>query len=57
VIAADRFVPLVGSAAARGPVVADGFSCELQAAHLAGVATTTLAELLADVIETNKEEP
>ncbi len=46
-IARDRFLPGITRAAAKGPIVLDGFSCDLQAQHLSAVATTTLAELLA----------
>ena len=45
-IAADRFVPAMQSSAIRGPVVLDGFSCQLQSDQLAGVPSTTLAALL-----------
>ena len=49
-IAADRFVPAMHSSAARGPVVLDGFSCQLQSDQLAGVTTTTLATLLDKIV-------
>lgn len=44
-IAADRFLPGIKDTGAT--LVLDGFSCQIQAAQLAGVATTTTAELLA----------
>lgn len=46
-IAHDRFIPGVVAGARAGPVVLDGFSCQLQAQHLAGLVATSTAELLA----------
>jgi len=45
-IAAERFVPALVAHAQRGPVVVDGFSCQLQGEHLTEVHTTTLAALV-----------
>ncbi|MBW4029761.1 MAG: hypothetical protein HIU57_03665 [Acidobacteria bacterium] len=45
-IARDRFLPGLTLAAREGPLVLDGFSCDLQASHLSDLATTTFAELV-----------
>ena len=49
-IANDRFLPGITECASHATVVLDGFSCRLQAAHLSDVATTSSAELLAELI-------
>jgi FAD/FMN-containing dehydrogenase/Fe-S oxidoreductase len=49
-IARDRFIPGITRGASRGPVVLDGFSCDLQASHLTDLPTTTLAQLLVDTL-------
>jgi FAD/FMN-containing dehydrogenase/Fe-S oxidoreductase len=46
-IAQDRFVPGIVRSSLVGPVILDGFSCQLQAGELTNVATTSTAELLA----------
>ena len=45
-IAADRFLPGITAAAQSRTIVIDGFSCDLQASQLSGVAHQTLSELL-----------
>lgn len=45
-IARDRFIPGIIEGASRGPVVLDGFSCDIQAAQLTNVLATNIAELL-----------
>jgi FAD/FMN-containing dehydrogenase/Fe-S oxidoreductase len=49
-IAQDRFVPGIVRSALDGPVILDGFSCQLQAAELTPLATTSTAEFLADLL-------
>ena len=46
-IAADRFLPALVEHGAKGLLVLDGFSCELQLDQLAGIASLSLAELIA----------
>ena len=38
----------------NGPVILDGFSCQLQAGELAKLATTSTAELLAALLRTEE---
>jgi FAD/FMN-containing dehydrogenase/Fe-S oxidoreductase len=45
-IAEDRFIPGITSAANSGPLVLDGFSCDIQARQLTSLAPLSLAELL-----------
>ena len=45
-IAQDRFLPGITRASAKGPLVLDGFSCDLQARQLSDLVPTSLAELL-----------
>jgi FAD/FMN-containing dehydrogenase/Fe-S oxidoreductase len=47
-IALDRFLPGIAQSAVHGPLVLDGFSCQLQAGELAKLATTSTAQLLAE---------
>jgi Fe-S oxidoreductase len=49
-IAADRFLPMLDTSAAIGPVILDGFSCQLQAQELAGISTLSSAEFLASAL-------
>jgi Fe-S oxidoreductase len=51
-IARDRFVPGIVRSSLDGPVILDGFSCRLQAGELTNVATTSTAELLAQLLRT-----
>ena len=51
-IARDRFVPGIVRSSLDGPVILDGFSCQLQASELTNVVTTSTAELLARLLET-----
>jgi FAD/FMN-containing dehydrogenase/Fe-S oxidoreductase len=51
-IARDRFVPGIIRSSLDGPVILDGFSCQIQASELANVTTTTTAELLAGLVGT-----
>jgi FAD/FMN-containing dehydrogenase/Fe-S oxidoreductase len=53
-IARDRFLPGIVRSALDGPVILDGFSCQLQAGELAKVATTSTAELLAELLRTTQ---
>ncbi len=53
-IAQDRFVPGMIRSALDGPVILDGFSCQLQASELTEVATTSTAELLAALLSTGR---
>jgi Fe-S oxidoreductase len=52
-IAQDRFLPGITRSALDGPVILDGFSCQLQAGELANVTTTSTAELLAESLRSN----
>lgn len=45
-IARDRFIPGLTAASLAGPIVLDGFSCDLQANHLSDLVTTNFAELV-----------
>jgi FAD/FMN-containing dehydrogenase/Fe-S oxidoreductase len=54
-IARDRFVPGIVRGVLDGPVILDGFSCQLQAVELTNLATTSTAELLADLLSTGPE--
>ena len=45
-IARDRFIPGLTAAALAGPIILDGFSCDLQASHLSDLVTTNFAELV-----------
>jgi FAD/FMN-containing dehydrogenase/Fe-S oxidoreductase len=56
-IAEDRFLPLLTKSVATGPVIVDGFSCQLQAQELADLRTFTSAELLASVLLTADDSP
>jgi FAD/FMN-containing dehydrogenase/Fe-S oxidoreductase len=49
-IAADRFLPMLDTSAAIGPVILDGFSCQLQAQELGGISTLSSAEFLASAL-------
>ncbi|MBU6515193.1 MAG: FAD-binding oxidoreductase [Acidobacteriota bacterium] len=49
-IARDRFLPGLAAAAEKGPLLLDGFSCELQAHHLSDLTTTSFAELVHRVV-------
>ncbi len=49
-IARDRFVPGIIRSLLDGPVILDGFSCQLQASQLTNVMTTSTAELLAGLL-------
>ena len=49
-IARDRFLPGLAAASEAGPLLLDGFSCELQAHHLSDLTTTTFAELVHRVV-------
>jgi FAD/FMN-containing dehydrogenase/Fe-S oxidoreductase len=51
-IARDRFLPGIVRSALDGPVILDGFSCQLQAVELAKLETTSMAELLAELLQT-----
>jgi FAD/FMN-containing dehydrogenase/Fe-S oxidoreductase len=51
-IAHDRFVPGIVRSSLDGPVIMDGFSCQLQARALTNVVTTSTAELLARRLRT-----
>ncbi len=53
-IAQDRFLPGIVRSALDGPVILDGFSCQLQASELAKLETTSTAELLADLLQTKQ---
>jgi Fe-S oxidoreductase len=53
-IAQDRFLPGIVRSALDGPVILDGFSCQLQASELAKLATTSTAELLAELLRTTQ---
>ena len=50
-IARDRFLPGLTRSAREGPLILDGFSCDLQASHLSDLATTTFAELVRRTID------
>ena len=49
-IAADRFIPGITRAASAGPIILDGFSCDIQASHMTLLLTTTLVELLHETL-------
>jgi Fe-S oxidoreductase len=53
-IAQDRFLPGIVRSALDGPVILDGFSCQLQADELAKLPTTSTAELLAELLRTEQ---
>ncbi len=53
-IAQDRFVPGIARSALDGPVILDGFSCQLQAFELANLVTRSTAELLAELLRTER---
>jgi Fe-S oxidoreductase len=53
-IAQDRFLPGIVRSALDGPVILDGFSCQLQADELAKLPTTSTAELLAELLQTEQ---
>jgi FAD/FMN-containing dehydrogenase/Fe-S oxidoreductase len=53
-IAHDRFLPGIERSALDGPVILDGFSCQLQAGELAKVVTTSTAQLLAELLRTEQ---
>lgn len=52
-IARDRFLPGVEKSALNGPLILDGFSCQLQALELARLVTTSTAQLLAEHLRSN----
>lgn len=54
-IAQDRFLPAIQEGSNNGFVVLDGFSCQLQAEELAGLRTTSMAELLAEHLRRMKK--
>jgi Fe-S oxidoreductase len=45
-IAEDRFIPGITCAAKTGPLVLDGFSCDIQARQLTSLTPLSLAEVL-----------
>lgn len=51
-IARDRFAPGIERSSLEGPVILDGFSCQLQANQLTNVVTTSSSELLARLLGT-----
>jgi FAD/FMN-containing dehydrogenase/Fe-S oxidoreductase len=53
-IAADRFIPGITRAALSGPLVLDGFSCDLQASQLTSLEPTSLAELLWETLRPSR---
>jgi FAD/FMN-containing dehydrogenase/Fe-S oxidoreductase len=55
-IARDRFVPGIVRSALGGPVILDGFSCQIQATELTKLVTTSTAELLAELLRTEQRD-
>jgi FAD/FMN-containing dehydrogenase/Fe-S oxidoreductase len=54
-IGRDRFAPGIVRSSLDGPVILDGYSCQLQASELTDVVTTSMSELLARLLETPGE--
>jgi Fe-S oxidoreductase len=55
-IAQDRFAPGIIRSSLDGPVILDGFSCQLQASGLTNVKTTSTAEVLAGLLRIEQSD-